>query len=256
MLKDQEKKEEHTCGVNEEILKVAEQNLAHEKDPGSCEPPSRENIINALEVILKVRIAKVIKYACDQSKYELVLEDGLVIPLGTVDKIVNQRFIKNAIADHKMVMIKTLKAPAWEQYASLLFRLVEVVTPAVEDATEKGSLISTIQEYLEAKGIVKDKDGAFSSGRPFWHKEKAYMFSSDFINWTKFNAEPMTKQSFAMIAASLSIKNEKFHFKVGTEDAPKTTTRAVYEITGYVTGRVSEEPIPALNELPETGAFQ
>ena len=105
-------------------------------------------------------------------------------------------------------IIKIIKAPAWDQYATLLMQLVEEVTPAAEDATEKGNFISTLELYLEAKGIITDRDSAFSTGRPFWHDSKAYIFFR-FCNWTKFNAEPMSKHNFAMTAASLSIQSRK-----------------------------------------------
>lgn len=253
-LEDDE--QEAHCDLNEEVLKLAEQNRAAERDP-SVAPPSKEAIAKMLEPVLKVKIKKLVKYVCDEPKFEMVLEDGSVLSLGTVDKIINQRHIKNVIAAHKGKIIKILKAPAWDQYATLLLQLVEEVTPAAEDATEKGNFISTLELYLEAKGIISDRDSAFSTGRPFWHDSKAYIFSSDFVNWTKFNAEPMTKHNFAMTAASLSIQSRKMHFKTGPDEAQKTTTRAVYDITGYVTGRVTDSPaslVTEVDELPE--AFQ
>ena len=244
------------CDLNEEVLKLAEQNRAAENDP-SVAPPSKEAIAKMLEPVLKVKIKKLVKYVCDEPKFEMVLEDGSVLSLGTIDKIINQRHIKNVIAAHKGKIIKILKAPAWDQYATLLLQLVEEVTPAAEDATEKGNFISTLELYLEAKGIISDRDSAFSTGRPFWHDSKAYIFSSDFVNWTKFNAEPMSKHNFAMTAASLSIQSRKMHFKAGPDEAQKTTTRAVYDITGYVTGRVTDSPaslVTEVDDMPE--AFQ
>ena len=253
-LEDDE--QEAHCDLNEEVLKLAEQNREAERDP-SVAPPSKEAIAKMLEPVLKVKIKKLVKYVCDEPKFEMVLEDGSVLSLGTIDKIINQRHIKNVIAAHKGKIIKILKAPAWDQYATLLLQLVEEITPAVEDATEKGNFISTLELYLEAKGIITDRDSAFSTGRPFWYDSKAYIFSSDFVNWTKFNAEPMTKHSFAMTAASLSIKDKKMHFKTGPDEAQKTTTRAVYEVTGYVTGRVTDSPASQITEVVDINeAFQ
>ena len=253
-LEDDE--QEAHCDLNEEVLKIAEQNKAAENDP-SIAPPSKEAISKMLEGVLKVKIKKLIKYVCDEPKFEMVLEDGAVLPLGTIDKIINQRHIKNVIAAHKGKIIKIIKAPAWDQYATLLMQLVEEVTPAAEDATEKGNFISTLELYLEAKGVITDRDSAFSTGRPFWHDSKAYIFSSDFVNWTKFNAEPMSKHNFAMTAASLSIQSRKMHFKVGPDESQKTTTRAVYEITGYVTSRVTDVQANLVTEVDDRPeAFQ
>jgi hypothetical protein len=243
--------------LNEEILKLAEQNMAIERGDPGCETPSRENVSKALEAILKIKIKRIVKYVCDNPQFEIVLDDESIIPVGGIDKLINQRNLKNIIAAHKGKIIKILKAPAWDQYSTLMFQLVDDVVPAVEDATEKGNFISTIEQYLEAKGIIQDKDGAFASGRPFWHKGKAFIFSADFVNWTKFNAEPMTKHSFAMTAASLSIKSEKLHFKVGPEEGQRTTTKAVYDITAFITARVTDSEISHITEVydrPE--AFQ
>jgi hypothetical protein len=254
--KFEDDEQEAHCDLNEEILELTEQNMAAERDP-SVEPPSKEAIAKMLEPILKVKIKKLVKYVCDEPKFEMVLEDGSVLSLGTIDKIINQRHIKNVIAAHKGKIIKIIKAPAWDQYATLLMQLVEEVTPAAEDATEKGNFISTLELYLEAKGIITDRDSAFSTGRPFWHDSKAYIFSSDFVNWTKFNAEPMSKHNFAMTAASLSVQSRKMHFKVGPDEAQKTTTRAVYDITGYVTGRVTDSPASLITEVEDRPeAFQ
>jgi len=236
------------CDLNEEVLKLAEQNLAAER--GECsEPMSKENIAKALEAVLKIKIKRIVKYVCDNPQFEIILDDEAVIPVGGIDKLINQRNLKNIIAAHRGKVIKILKAPAWDQYCTLMFQLVDNVVPSAEDATEKGNFISTIEQYLEAKGIIQDKDGAFASGRPFWHKGKAYIFSSDFVNWTKFNAEPMTKHSFAMTAASLSVKSDKLHFKVGPEEEKRTTTKAVYDITGYVTARVSDVETGHITEV-------
>ena len=73
--------------------------MAAERDP-SVEPPSKEAIAKMLEPILKVKIKKLVKYVCDEPKFEMVLEDGSVLSLGTIDKIINQRH-KNVIAAHK-----------------------------------------------------------------------------------------------------------------------------------------------------------
>ena len=253
--KFEDDEQEAHCGLNEEILRLTEQNQAAENDP-NCEAPSKEAIARTLEGVLKIKIKKVVKYVCDNPQFELVLDDNSVIPIGTIDKLINQRHLKNSIAGHKGKIIKILKAPAWDQYATLMLQLIEEVTPAAEDATEKGSLISTIELYLEAKGIITDRDSAFASGRPFWHDSKAYIFSSDFVNWTKFNAEPLTKHGFAMTAASLSIKSRPMHFKVGPDDNQRTTTRVVYEITAYVTARVADTPGSLVTEVFEQQAVQ
>jgi hypothetical protein len=47
------------------------------------------------------------------------------------------------------------------------------------------------------------------------------------------------------------------HFKVGPDEAQKTTTRAVYDITGYVTGRVTDSPASLITEVDDRPeAFQ
>ena len=243
--------EEDGCDLNEQVLRLTEQNMAAEQDPENNQPPCKENISKALQEVLKINIKRIVKYVCDNPQFELVLADGSVIPVGGIDRLINQRNLKNIIAAHCGKIIKILKAPAWDQYATLMFQLVENVIPTIEDATEKGNLISTLELYLEAKGIITDKDSAFATGRPFWHDGKAYIFSSDFVNWTKFNAEPITKHSFAMTAASLSIQSKKMHFKVGPEENRTTTTRAVYEVTGYVTSKVADSPAALITEVIE-----
>ena len=243
--------EEDGYDLNEQVLRLAEQNMAAEQDPENNAPPCKENISKALQEVLKINIKRIVKYVCDQPQFEIILDDGRVIPVGGIDRLINQRNLKNIIAAHCGRIIKILKAPAWDQYATLMFQLVEDVVPTIEDATEKGNLISTLELYLEAKGIITDKDSAFITGRPFWHDGKAYIFSSDFVNWTKFNAEPITKHSFAMTAASLSIQSRKLHFKNGGEESKSMTTRAVYEITGYVTSKVTDSPASLITEVQD-----
>ena len=225
---------------------------------GESAPPTNKQVGEALKTVLKVEVAHVVKYEGDEPQFELVLADGSSIMLGGIEGLINQRVLRNTLAAHKGVIIKQVKGPAWDDYATLLLSMVEVRVPAREDNTQKGSLESTIRRYLEKNGITDNAEHAFTSERPFRKHGKVYMFSTAFRMWTKLNSDPMSKKELALTAASLGIEVEQMKFNKGTEEYPHYTTRNVYDVTRFDTG-CSEKERPGLYEVesgPEVEAVQ
>ena len=239
--------------VDPNVLNLANQAVAANKDPAKP-GPSKDEIRAALEGLLQVRIDKIVKYQCDNPVFEIRLENGTVVPVGSIDKLITQRNLKHAIAAHCGVVPRSVKTNVWDEYATLMMQLVETEEPLAEDATEKGIMSSMIIQYLERHGIVDDMESAFHAARPFWHKGKAFLFSSHFVNWTKFNAEPVNIREFSMTAKAMGIETEKIHFRVGEEGNKRDTTKACYNVTQFVGAAGNgSAPVQPLNDRPEFG---
>lgn len=219
--------------VDPKILELSKQAVDSKQDPEKG-PPAQSEIRTALEGPLQIKIDKIIKYACDNPIFEIRLQDGGIIPIGTIDRLITQRNLKNAIAAHQGVVIKSVKTHVWDEYATLMLQLVETVEPLAEDTTEKGILTSMITEYVEKMGVLDDMESALYSARPFTTRGRVFIFSKHFVNWTKFNAEPITIREFSMTARSIGITTESLHFRFGEDERRVDTTRSVYDITVFV----------------------
>lgn len=226
-----------------EIAKAA-RDSHRSKEPAP--PPDKEKVRDALEDVLLVRIERIIRYTSEPATFEMVLTNGMVIPIGIIERLTNQRALKNIIAGACVVMPRTVKTTIWDEYCALMLELVETVETLREDSTEKGILAGTITQYLEKVGILDDKCGAVHTSRPFWEKGKAYIFSKAFVSWAKLNDEPITLREFATAARTIGITTRAMHFDVGTEDKPQRTTKSVYDVTAYVTrscGTTASQPV-------------
>jgi len=227
------RKDQKAPPVDPALLDMSESVRKAGKGEGSPEPPTKDEIRAALEPVLQIKIDKIIRYACDCPQFEIKLVDGEIIPVGPIERLITQRNLKNILAAHRGVIMRGVKTNVWDEYATLMLQLVETVEPLAEDATEKGILSSMISQYLEKMGVVDDMESAFFASRPFIQKGRVFLFSKHFVNWTKFNGEPVTIREFSMTARSMNIETMKLHFKTGTEDKPGQTTRAVYDVTVF-----------------------
>ena len=224
---------------------------------GEAAPPTNKQVAEALKVILKVAVEKVVKYVGDEPQFELVLASGEGIMLGGIEGLINQRSLRNTLAAHAGVITKQVKAQAWDDYATLLLSLVEEKSPAKEDYTQKGSLEATITMYLEKKGIMTNIEHAFTMQRPFRLDGRVYLFSTDLRMWTKLYADPLSKKELAVTAASLGIETKPMKFSRGEDKPP--TTRTVYDVTKLAKGIDGPNENPGLYEIEpgdEVGAVQ
>ena len=228
---------------------------------GSVAPPSNRQIADTLKTVLNVDIERIVRYVGDDPTFEMFFTDGTSIMLGDVEGLINHRILKKVLAAQKKVVIGQIKSTRWNDYAKLLMAIVEDVLPSSDDSTKKGSLAATISAYLEKNGAINNPDGALASSRPFKKDGRTYMFSTAFRMWAKMNDDPVTKKELAVVASSLGIKSVSMKFNTGSDDAPKRTTRTVYDVTSFATGcaPVCDEEMPGLQEIPfidETGAIQ
>lgn len=247
------RKDQKQDPVDPKVLELSQQATSANKDPAK-DKPSKDQIRDALEGLLQVRIDKIIKYKCDNPVFEIRLTDGSVVPVGSIDRLITQRNLKHAIAAHRGVVPRSVKSNVWDEYATLMMELVETQEPLAEDSTEKGILSSMITQYLEKMGVIDDMESAFYASRPFWFKGKAFLFSKHFVNWTKFNAEAINLREFSMTAKSMGIETEKLHFRVGEDGNKKDTTKAVYNVTSFI-GAAANAPAPIITEGQESPEF-
>lgn len=222
---------------------------------GEAAPPSNKQVAEALKSILKVEVAKVVKYTGDDPQFELILGDGTSLMLGGVDGLINQRQLRNTLAAHKGVITKQVKGPAWDDYATLLLSMVEEKAPAKEDNTQKGSLEATIREYLEKVGVMNNHENAFHAQRPFRKNGRVYLFSSALRMWTKLHSDPLSKKELAIVSTSLGIETMSMKFNKGTDENPHYTTRSVYDVTKFATG-CTECERPGLYEVDPGPGFE
>ena len=234
------RKDQKQDPVDPKVLELSKQTAESRRNPTSG-PPAKDEIRNALEGLLQVRVDKIIKYKCDNPIFEMRLEDGSVIPIGTIDKLITQRYLKNALAAHQGVVIRGVKTNVWDEYATLLLQLVETVEPLAEDATDKGILASMLIQYIEKMGVIDNMESAFYSSRPFISKGRVYLFSKHFVNWTKLNAEPITIRKFTMTARTMNIETERVHFRFEEDSGKKVeTTRSLYDVTDFAPKEIFE----------------
>lgn len=217
---------------------------------GSIAPPSNKQIAETLKPVLCVDIDRVVRYVGDEPTFEMFFTDGTSIMLGDVDGLISHRNLKKVLAAQKKVVIGQIKSTIWADYAKLLMAMVEDVLPSSDDSTKKGSLSAMISAYLERNGAINNPDGAVASSRPFRKDGRTYMFSTAFRMWAKMNDDGITKKELAVVASSLGIKSVSMKFNVGSDDAPKRTTRTVYDVTAFASGGDKcEQELPGLQEV-------
>jgi len=122
-------------------------------DNRSTEDPARvRELIAGLNRALGINILKIVKYGGNDGTYELTLDDGRKVDLGTAGEVLNHRQTKAVIAGATTIVISSFKQPQWDKIASAIFKCAG---PApIEDAPEVQELCWWLRLCVRSTALI------------------------------------------------------------------------------------------------------
>ena len=219
----------------DEALDDASVQLArHRDDPGTVRPPEVHSLKANLQKVLNVKIHRIWKFLGDDPKYEIELESGQKIMLGSVTNLIQQGNLRNLLAAHCGVLLPRFKADVWDKYATLLLQSCDEVRTG-EETSVRDMLASYVRQYLNASHFASDWRVAVHDGAPYVKDGRTYVFGSSLRSWMRICAEPMTAKEMGVTFSSMGIKAKTQGFTTVNDDGSKSRTSAsVYDVTRIV----------------------
>lgn len=162
---------------------------------------------------LRLAIAAVAKLGTDaDAEYDLRLEDGTTIRLGTAEHVLDARRARTAIFARTGYAVARLKAPEWDQVAEAIARVAETVdTGATQDAETRAWLaafaraVGTRLDEQDREEFATALDDDWAS-RAIVGSERLYVHLPALIEWTN------RQQRLRLTAAQLSARLVRLGF--------------------------------------------
>lgn len=239
----------------DEALDDASVQLArHRDDPNVVRPPEVQSLKANLQKVLSVKIHRIWKFLGDDPKYEIELESGQKIMLGSVTNLIQQGNLRNLLAAHCGVLLPRFKAEVWDKYATLLLQACDEVRTG-EETSVRDMLASYVRQYLGASHCASDWRVAILDGAPYVKDGRTYIFGSSLRSWMKVCAEPMSAKEMGVTFSSMGIKAKTQGFSSTNDDGSKTRTSAsVYDVTRLLSASTQKKQATAKNivNFPQT----
>lgn len=130
---------------------------------------------DAVSQALGIEIEQAVKYRTDPPSYELKI-NGVRVRLASIEQVIEQRPLRNRIADEVGVMIPAVGKERWPKVAQALLDACE--ERAIEEGTELGQLRDWVQGYLEdTPPMPEDSLGTMDQDQPCIDPQGAVMIS-------------------------------------------------------------------------------
>lgn len=226
--------------ANEALEDAAFQLTRHGDDPGTVSAPDVSSIKANLQKVLGVRIHRIWKYSGDDPKFEIELEDGQKVMIGSVQNLIHQGNLRNILAAHCGVLLNRFKQEVWDQYATLLLRSCDEVKTSEETSTRK-LLRSYVDQYIGSAHFATDWRNSFVDQQPFRKEGRTFIYGGTFRLWLKLSAEPMSAKEMGVAFASLGVRSKQQTFAFEDSEGNKQrTTRSVYDVTKLISTKTSK----------------
>ena len=182
-----------------------------------------DDVRTALSTVLGVNIGRVIMYTCEPRAYRVEI-DGVSVALGDVNGILSQRRMAATIADATGRVIPETKRKLWDTIAAQFLALREEEDLG-EEATDRGSILSFLREYLEKQPPDTDFILAAMARKPYRKDDATWIFLRSFELWleTYYHMRAGTKNLASLLRHAGA---QVLTIAVTRKDGTSTTTTA------------------------------
>ena len=180
--------------------------IAEGIEPGNIEQEKRAAALKiSAELGLEEPVIRIVRYMTDPTQYRLETKKQH-INLGTVENLIEQRKLKNAIASITGELIKPIESKRWPKTAKALLKACFDMDAGME-ATDRGSVLLWLTQYFEELHLSEDKEDAVESRNPFsWEyrgRKMVCIFLSEFSQWLRITQnERMTSRRLGILLRS------------------------------------------------------
>ena len=129
--------------------------------------------------VLGIRLLRIVKLSGKNPIFHMELESGK-IEFTRVDKLIDQRSVRNAIAGAVGVLIPKFKSKNWEQLAQMMLDAC-IVEDGGEESQFEGAARLHVENYLAETQFIPSPEGqpVQSARKPMIHEGKIAICSSD-----------------------------------------------------------------------------
>lgn len=194
----------------------------------------RRIVLDYISQVFGCRVKRVIKYVQDPPRYRLeTAKSG--IELGTVENLIGQTQIRNALAATDGHYLPKFKADDWEAVSQALLDACEIVNTGPE-STDVGAVREWLNVYFDENPPGDLSDFSIKNQQPhFDGTERAFIcfYLAHFRTWVfqRQNEKVSAKQLGILLRRIKGEPEQITHVETVAEGAPgKRTTRAVWRI--------------------------
>lgn len=211
-------------------LDAAHVQLKQHEENSEIPKPNKDKIIDKLQLVLGCPIERVLRYPGDKSTYEIFLNDGRRLYLGTIEHMIEQGKLRKQLADNLQIYLPRYKTDVWDKYAELLLKLV-VEEETSLDATTEGQIFQFVRQYVGETQLQEDPKFAGLYKQPFKKKGHTYIFLDKFVEW--LGQYKIDRSDLWRTLRRLGSET-KVHKFIKTEDPPSFTTMNTYDVTSIM----------------------
>jgi len=152
-----------------------------QKENISSDPATaRALLCEQISKVLGIRVVRLVKLSGKNPIFHMELESWK-IEFTRVDKLVDQRSVRNAIAGAAGVLIPKFKSQKWDQLVQMMLDAC-MVEDGGEEAAFEGAARMHVENYLAETSFIPSPDGqpVQSARKPMIYEAKIAICSSDF----------------------------------------------------------------------------
>lgn len=199
-----------------------------EKEAESMRKQAKAEFLKNLGVPLK----KINKYNSTPPEYELVMEDGQQVMVGSSASLLSQEKMRQVMFDSFNVHLVTKKQRDWQAITSSFRYLINFIETS-DETREYDALASWVLEYVDNIGINKDPGEASQQGEAFKENGRIMIFAGEFRKFLTLQKDEKYSSK------DIGVKMERFgeqprkpkHFE---QPSGKRTTKACYDVTEII----------------------
>ena len=179
--------------VREDIKAVEQEQTLTEMDATVERGSTSTEILAYLSDMFGLQIVRWTQATRHQAFYELHLADRMVIAIGEVEAVTNQKRFQNAVYAHAGKLIGPFKPDDWSRILRALSSVVEVSDSGTSSRT--GQLLEWLDMYAgpRALDLTEYDFHTLTRNQPFRKGGNLYVHAGDFAKWLGFQNVKITK---------------------------------------------------------------
>jgi hypothetical protein len=143
---------------------------------------SAEEAFAAASEDLGFEIKNLIRFDSEIPAYSLMLGDGRIVPLGTIECLTSQTKFRNQVAAAVGILPKKIKPEAWENRVRALLATIQHDTAGFETTTT-GMVMEWLQAYLQNVVIHETRENGLTDGQPWREEGRVHIVAAPFRAW-------------------------------------------------------------------------
>lgn len=169
----------------------------------ATEEISREDKFKKLSAGLDLPVKSITRFEATPPEYTLTMNNDIVIALGTIEGITDQKRFRNAVAAAAGILPKKFKPDAWDNAVRFMLSLCDYESAGPE-ATEAGQAIEWIQAYLHAVTIHSTREDGLLAGEPWTEADTVHIIATALRSWISVNlGDKIPARKLSLILKSL-----------------------------------------------------